>query len=113
MTGKLNKLGLGYEEVSKIHPTIIYCSISGMHVRVTYDYPLICDNVMVSWCRGVMVNIACRITQHATRNNPCAIPRLWRHRSEGYWYHPNYPHYSLCFALRGDSDYIVLWHGMT
>ncbi len=39
-TGKLKKMGLGYEEVKKINPGIIYCSITGFGQTGPYrNYP--------------------------------------------------------------------------
>lgn len=31
LPGKLNEMGLGYEELSKVAPQLIYCSITGEH----------------------------------------------------------------------------------
>lgn len=34
--GKLAEIGLGYEDIKKIAPHIVYCSITGIVISVTY-----------------------------------------------------------------------------
>lgn len=32
LPGKLDKMSLGYEDLSRLNPQLIYCSISGTHL---------------------------------------------------------------------------------
>ncbi len=51
MPGKLNEMGLGYEELSKVTPQLIYCSITGEHnicnmkilPSISYFHDFCCD----------------------------------------------------------------------
>lgn len=51
--GKLAKLGLGYKTISKINPSLIYCSITGYGSGGPYDQRAAYD-VIVSAIGGLM-----------------------------------------------------------
>lgn len=57
--GKLAEMGLGYEDIKKIAPHIVYCSITGILFSILYDvhYFLYFSQsvIKVMWLYGSML----------------------------------------------------------
>ena len=72
--GTIERLGLGYDEVKKINPGIIYCQVKGFGTGSPYEKNLAFD--MIAQAAGGPTSV----TGEADRPPVKPGPQLWRHR---------------------------------
>ena len=72
--GTIERLGLGYDEVKKINPGIIYCQVKGFGTGSPYEKSLAFD--MIAQAAGGPISV----TGEADRPPVKPGPSLWRHR---------------------------------
>ena len=72
--GTIERLGLGYDEVKKLNPGIIYCSIKGFGAGSPYEKGLAFD--MIAQAAGGMISV----TGETGRQPVKPGPELRRHR---------------------------------